>query len=53
MVFCCALHLRRLDGIERDLAELEARIADRMKPFRRQVNLLRLFLGFGVVEVWA
>src|SRR5690349_23130388 len=34
--FLLRLHLRRLDEIERDLAELEARMAERMKPFRRQ-----------------
>jgi transposase len=47
--FLLRLHLRRLDEIERDLAELEARIADRMKPFRRQVNLLKRVPGIDEI----
>ena len=47
--FLLRLHLRRLDELERDLAELEARIADRMKPFRRQVNLLKRVPGIDEI----
>jgi transposase len=43
--FLLRLHLRRLEEIDRDLAELEARMADRMKPFRRQVGLLKRIPG--------
>jgi transposase len=54
--FLLRLHLRRLDEIERDLAELEARIAERMKPYRRQVGLLKRIPGvdeIGAAEIIA
>ena len=43
--FLLRLQLRRLEEIERDRAELEARIADRMTPFRRQADLLKQIPG--------
>ena len=43
--FLLRLHLRRLDEIDRDVAELEARIAEQMRPFRRHVRLLKQIPG--------
>jgi len=54
--FLLRLHLRRLDEIERDLAELETRIAERMRPYRRQVGLLKRIPGvdeIGAAEILA
>ena len=54
--FLLRLHLRRLDEIERDLAELEARVAERMRPYRRQVGLLKRIPGvdeIGAAEILA
>jgi transposase len=47
--FLLRLHLRRLEELERDRAELEARIADRMTPFRRQAELLRQIPGVEAI----
>ena len=54
--FLLRLHLRRLDEIERDLAELETRIAERMRPYHRQVGLLKRIPGvdeIGAAEILA
>jgi len=39
------LQLRRLRGLDQDLAELDARIQEKLKPYEKQVELLREIPG--------
>jgi transposase len=43
--FVLRLHLRQLDRLEADIAELDDRIADRMSPYRKQQKLLTQIPG--------
>ena len=47
--FLLGLQLRRLEEIERDLSQLEARIAQAMAPFRRQQDRLKQIPGIDAV----
>lgn len=45
--FLCRMHLERIDQIKTAIAELSARIEEEMRPFARQLELLRTIPGVG------
>jgi transposase len=51
--FLCRLHLERIDGLNAAIVELSGRIAEQMRPFSRQIELLQTIPGVarGVAEV--